>query len=61
MSAYTNNANEQDLMDGLYMVETEDRLEMVQLTQVSDVSCCGDSGSGSDLTLDPITGLPVIY
>ncbi len=47
MSEYTNNAypaaNEQELNDGLYMIETEDRLETVQAIDAIDLSCCGDS------------------
>ncbi len=41
MSAYTN--NEQELNEGLFIVEAEERLEMVQAAPELGISCCGDS------------------
>ncbi len=43
MSAYTN--NEQELNEGLFIVEAEERLEMVQPTEELGISCCGDSSA----------------
>ena len=44
--AIAQDANEQELANGLFVVELEERLEMVQATAVDIVvSCCFDSAA----------------